>query len=887
MTKSDGETMSPVVQKDSSKASSDPWLINVPSARTYDDPSPLLQDKDLQESWDLLQEHGVCGVVGLGGVGKTALAVKLIELKKSLFSCVLWIKGGSADTFAESVSKIGDEINALRYCDHIGDSERQIRKFCDVHICEKVEAVKQWITNRSEDLDSVLIVINDYNESACSKHVLNLLPQDLLRNKKLKFLVTSQCRNLGSITVYENQIVYLDTLPVDIAVRALKYTARKHVKSWTDTKEETDAAGEIAELVGYLPLGVEHARSFIRTRRMSLSRYLKECKASRTRQLPLETPVYGNSSATIFNVYDRSCEQVFKESPPAKEMMNIALSCAKCPIPLQLFSLGSSQLPKGCALRKLADKAPKSRPVSSWEEATARDGDLRVFYDISAILQNYHLVTIDESDTFTVHPAIREALRHHQTEEQRQESFSCLGTLLATVFKGSPAIFWHLYDRLFPHMMEWYRNMERMCEKPNLQLLLYAGKRLSLSGYFTDSCRLLNKCLTELKRNVEGQPSLLKAEVLRSLGSAERRLGKLSEAVKHTTQAQQAWRKLPPDSESSKKGKARSNELYAEILLDLESYEKAEKLLQQCEKVVRLGARSNEVDVYELTSCLVNLGSAYVGQSKYEKALQQFNESANRLANEDNFRYLLYKAHAGLASARKNLESCQFEDYQEDYTQCLDILNEIEKRYGPKHRYYLFLCREIAKLVVEEDVVRELPANSSEEKRTCRHRLSKALDMCKISLEGHIEVYKSKHLKVAKAAEAAARVCLLCAKHDLKKAAEFRDAALECLDLAVMIWKDTVKELPQKICSAITAKREELQGLQTEIMRNKRGKALLRRLSSTERLAVEALKAVTNVAEDQRIHQIAVSTVSRLSRRVWIILILLVVVHVLYFSFFL
>ena len=860
--------MSPFVQKDSPEIEHEQCIfssfINVPSARTYDDSSPLVRETDLQESWHHLQEHGVCGVVGLGGAGKTSLAVKLIRWKKTMFNYVLWISGGTADAFSESVSKIGDEINALRFCNPNG--ERQTRQFCDIHISEKVEAVKQWITNRSEDLEKLLIVIDDYIESACSKHVLKLLPRQLLEDKKIRFLVTSQCRDLESIMVYEKETVYLEHLPAEVAVNALKDTARKHVQSWTDSKEENDAASEIAELYGYLPLGVEHARAFIRTRRVALARYLSICKSSK--QLPVEAPVYGDRNATMFNVYDRSCKEVFKDSSDAKEMMNIALSCAKCPIPLQLYSLGCRRLPKKNPLRKLAESAFKNRAVSPPEGARVRDGDLKEFYDIGYKLQKYHLVTIGQLDTFTVPQSIREALKRHQTETQRQNSFSCLSTLLTAVFEGSPTSCWRLYDRLFPHMMEWFRTMEQMSAKPNLRLLLYAGKRLSLSGYFTESCQLLNTCLTELKRNYKGQPSRREAEVLHSLGSAERRLGLLSEAVQHTMQALQVWQELP-DSDLSRKGKARTKELYAEILLDLGNYENAEKLLEQTETVlVHQDAKSDE-DLYEATACLVNLGSAYAGQRKHDKAMEKYEEAANRLANEDTFRYHLYRAQAQVVLAQKNLESSQLEDFEEDYKQCFQILAKISLHYNPKHRYYLWLCTEIAKLAVEN--VRKLPAESS--KHTRRDRLLAALDMIKVSLEGHVEVCNSKHQKVAKSAEVAARVCLLYAENDRKKAAEFRDAAFKCLELAARIWKDTMKDLPRKICSAVTIRCQELQRLQKEAVANKRKALPHRRPLSTDRLAHQALRAVTNVAEDQRSNQTVVDGVSdsgMLRQRVWI-----------------
>lgn len=128
-------------------------------------------------------------MVQLHGVGKTTLAVKLIESIKRKFDGVFWIDGGNAESFAESVSTLSDEINALsrqKYNveSNEGPPDQATR---GVHLHEKVEAVRQWITNKSEDL-KLLIVIDDYNESACCTSVRNLLPENVLKKRNCMFL---------------------------------------------------------------------------------------------------------------------------------------------------------------------------------------------------------------------------------------------------------------------------------------------------------------------------------------------------------------------------------------------------------------------------------------------------------------------------------------------------------------------------------------------------------------------------------------------------------------------------------------------------------------------------------------------------------------------------
>jgi tetratricopeptide (TPR) repeat protein/GTPase SAR1 family protein len=779
------------------------WFINVPSKRTHVGSFFSGRDEDLDRVEKFLYEHTICGVCGQGGVGKTALVVKLAHqlAKQSKFDVVFWIKASSSASFAESVSSISDTVNTKRR-EYLDSSRQAAEATQDLHVAEKMEELKEWLKIKSESL-KILLVIDDYSAASCFENVKTLLPENLLNDRRVHVILTSQESNLDAITVYK--VVTLEPLLDKVVVNMLKQRAREQGVKWTNDEKETDSAYEIAKIVGGLPLAVEQVAAYIVKKQMLLSRYLIECRTTQDGQIPVDEPTHGERSS-IDTVYKRNFDEISK-TEAVKETMGIAAFCSVDPIPIQLLSLGSSGLTERYALRKEADSACHCRKITRLDSQDVP----KQFFVVLSELKQYHLIKFDsDSEQFAVHPVIQMQYQCRLSTEERRDSVAALSTLLATVFQGSPADRWQLYRSLFPHIMACCKKMEEM-QLYNTNLLLQAGSRLSLSGHFSESSQLLRTFLSEIQRNVHERQTFQEAMGLHALGSAQRRLGEFSDATKNAQQALKIWGSLPKSDSVSRK-EAKTKELYAEILLDLNEFSGAEQLLREVEPVMTPN-QSNTIDCYELSSYHGNLGRAYAGQEKYEQALEKFTQAAECLEKEEYFRYHLYKAHILMTKGFRFLQSSDYDSYQEVLEKCIETLNEIENYYSLKHRYHSFLRREIAVMQLKE--WQKMKDTWSKKKR--RQEITTALSMAKTSLEDDFDLYKERHQRVARAAHVAALLCLEFAQEHKKMSSESHEAAFRCLELSVQIWSGVMKDLKSEKFTAISETITELKERQNHV----------------------------------------------------------------------
>jgi tetratricopeptide (TPR) repeat protein len=213
-----------------------------------------------------------------------------------------------------------------------------------------------------------------------------------------------------------------------------------------------------------------------------------------------------------------------------------------------------------------------------------------------------------------------------------------------------------------------------------------------------------------------------------------------------------------------------------------------------------------------LSSFYGNLGRAYEGQKKYEKASETFGKAVKSL-EKDEYQYHQYEAHVSVTKCFHFLISADYSSYQRFMQKCMNSLDEIEMSYGTEHRYYFWLCREIAAIQLRECQTWKNAWQKEEWKKKASYALKMALE----SLEGHFRLYKEMHRKIAVAAHVAALVCLEFAQAHDEMFSESHEAASICLRTAIKIWEDVEEGLPDKKFTSVPQTILKLKSLQEQV----------------------------------------------------------------------
>src|SRR5579859_4617255 len=231
---------------------------------------------------------------GLGGVGKTQVAVEYVFKYRSKYHSTFWI---SAATLADLQTGF-QEIAEKTKCVTVDQKDA----------ASTAKAVLRWL----EQQTSWLLVLDNLDEISI---VDGYLPDISSGNGHL--LITTRNQDPTAIPAQGLEVEVFDS---DDAVDLLLLRA-------TGTKEsqsETHSVGaEIVAELGYLPLAIEHAAAFIRQSLPDISKFLDIYSKSRKRfleRVPKQNYAYSRAVAATFLL---SFDAVKKINPNAAELLTL------------------------------------------------------------------------------------------------------------------------------------------------------------------------------------------------------------------------------------------------------------------------------------------------------------------------------------------------------------------------------------------------------------------------------------------------------------------------------------------------------------------------------------------------------------------------------------
>lgn len=357
---------------------------------------------------------------GLGGVGKTQIAIEYVYRHYAEYKHLFWVNAATSLTLSAAISEIAKSLGLP-----VAENQDEAAAF---------DVVRLWLSTN----DGWLIVLDNADD-----------PQQtiaaIVGNPGGHYLLTSRASTFDEIGV---------TQPILVGVMSLREatdfllirTGRRET-----TGEELEAVEEIASALGGLPLALEQAGGYIASRKSSFSGYLRSYRTRRLELLAKSPPKAGDYKESIATTWSLNLEAVREESIGAAEVLEYTAFLFPDDIPFELLVRGSDELGGQIAIA-LKDFYPAQEQTKPGEVPAYNES---LLFDLLFPLTRYSLIQIfTEGHSFSIHRMVQEVIRAAMDEQGGKARRALLIKALEFVFPVVDFEVWHLCRRLLPHALE-------------------------------------------------------------------------------------------------------------------------------------------------------------------------------------------------------------------------------------------------------------------------------------------------------------------------------------------------------------------------------------------------------------------------------------------------
>ncbi|KAL8680147.1 MAG: hypothetical protein Q9186_003614 [Xanthomendoza sp. 1 TL-2023] len=249
-------------------------------------------DKTLLAPSNNSRRPNVAVLLGMGGQGKTALALEFCRRvhSKAHFKSILWVDAASPATVAQSFENLADHL-----------TKRQ-RPFKDLQAC--LEFVKGTIETWAAPW---LVVFDNFDQPSKIPNIMRYVPNAW----NGAVLVTSRHADSGALgTVFE-----MESMKEDESINLLLH--RTHDPP---TFQNVEGARPVVKSLGCLPLAIDQAGAYIRSRKISFSVFLDHFRNRRAKILQHTPDLWDyrrklddqqdETSVSVFTTWELSFQQV-------------------------------------------------------------------------------------------------------------------------------------------------------------------------------------------------------------------------------------------------------------------------------------------------------------------------------------------------------------------------------------------------------------------------------------------------------------------------------------------------------------------------------------------------------------------------------------------------
>ncbi|KAJ5365664.1 Disease resistance protein [Penicillium concentricum] len=643
--------------------------------------------KRIQEILDATAGRRTAVVHGLGGIGKTQLAIAYMKQNRSHYSARIWLDAKNETALKESFSRVAEWIvrhhPSATYVAAASESQE---------LDEIVKAVKQWLDEPMND--RWLIIYDNYDNP-------------LLRNRTGKrpssasFVEADTNDNDDDLTkAFDLQKFLPETdhgaIVVTTRSSMVKLGQRLHLRKLEDINDSLDvlasvsgredlrqdpAATDLVRQLDGLPLALATAGAYLEQVSISCTDYLQLYRES-WQQLHEKTPPLGAYDQTLYSTWNLSYRYIQQQSPIAAMLLR------------QWAYFASEDL----WYDLLKDCGPEK---PEWLGSLTKDK--LTFHASLRLLCSHGLVEADpttklqrvESRGYSVHGCVHSWMIHVLNPGLDKSlawiAVECVATHVPTEDEPN---FWLIQRRLIAHAdrcLEILRNLE--IEDEDVAPLFSLGYLYADQGRFQEAEAMYERALEGYEK-AWGREHMSTLDTVNNLGTIYENQGRLQEAEAMYERALEGCEKAWGREHTSTLGTVSNlGILYKEQGRLQEAEAMYERALEGCEKAWGREHTSTLGTVSNLGILYKEQGRLQEAEAMYERALKGYEKAWGRehtstLDTVSNLG-ILYKEQGRLQEAEamyeRALEGCE-KAWGREHTSTLGAVNNLGALYAIQGR---------------------------------------------------------------------------------------------------------------------------------------------------------------------------------------------------------
>lgn len=503
-------------------------------------------------------------ITGLGGVGKTQLALEYSYRHADAYQIVWWVRSEEPATLAADYAGLARRLD-------LPEKSSQDQRVT-------VEAVRCWL---EQNAGWLLVFDNAQN----FKDLEDYLP----RAGSGHVIITSRNQSWGGVARMLNVDIFTPAESVEFLRRRTG-------------QDDENAAKALADALGNLPLALEQAGAYIEGTGISLSAYLKLFKERQKELLSRGKPdAYPDIMATTWDI---SFQKASEEAPSSADLLNLCAFLAPDDIPKSLLTDGVEHLPE-----------PLASTVT----------DEMALNDAVAALKRYSLMNV-AGKSLSVHRLVQAVAQDRLSDEEKKQWAEAAVRLVndAFPFKSQDIRTWDVCSVLLPHALtaSGYAEEFGAAQKETVRLLNHAGNYLFGRAKFKDAESQFERALS-IAENVYGQDRKEVATTVNNLGMVLQKMGNLNGAKNSYERALAISEKTLDSDDSKVAGYLNNLGSVLREIGDLQgAKERFERALEINEKESGLHHPYVAIDVNNIGGVLKEMGDLEGAEEHYERALE-------------------------------------------------------------------------------------------------------------------------------------------------------------------------------------------------------------------------------------------------------------------------